>query len=85
MSLSNRDSQGATLAGIVTIVALVLGLYLLIRVIRGARGVFRPDGRRQPRSRGWYIRAALNVLLVLVIAYLVLVVVGGFLIMATSG
>jgi hypothetical protein len=47
MSLPNGDSQGATLAGIVTVVALVLGLYLLIRVIRGARGVFRPDSRRR--------------------------------------
>jgi hypothetical protein len=47
MSLPNGDSQGATLAGIVTVVALVLGLYLLTRVIRGVRGVFRPDSRRR--------------------------------------
>jgi hypothetical protein len=44
---SLRDSHGATLDGIVTVVALVLGLYLLIRVIQGARGAFGPDSRRR--------------------------------------
>jgi hypothetical protein len=45
--MSLRDSQGAKVYGIVAVVAVVLGLYLLIRVIRVARGAFRPDSRRR--------------------------------------